>query len=188
MPEKPTISSVNDVLIDLLNDNRRRLERLLNQIDDDCLYWSPDTQTNNIALTIWHMGRLMDVFLTQNAWGAQADQECWFQCGWALRTDYDPRGMGREGWGSLNDYTPAEVAAVPRMRREVLLGYLDDVYDAVRDYLRETPNKTLQERAPGFEGRFTRYQCIQMALMDNVRHLGEIYALRSRWEREHSRC
>jgi hypothetical protein len=37
--------------------------------------------------------------------------------------------------------------------------------------------------APGFEGRFSKYQCIQMALMDNARHLGEIYTLKAMWER-----
>jgi hypothetical protein len=178
------IISVSDVLIDLLDDNRRRLGRLLDQIDDRCFTWAPDPETNSIALTIWHMGRLFDVFLVQHAMGRQANQECWFQCGWAQATNYDPRGIGRDGWGSLNDYSPEEVAAIPRMAREALLGYLDDVYQAVRCFLRETPNETLQVLAPGFEGRYTRYQCIQMALMDNVRHLGEIYALRARWERE----
>jgi hypothetical protein len=76
------------------------------------------------------------------------------------------------------------VAAVPQLMRDDLLGYLDDVYMDARNYLRETPNQKLQEQAPGLEGRFTRYQCIQIVLMDNVRHLGEIYALRSRWKRE----
>ena len=70
------------------------------------------------------------------------------------------------------------------MSREQLLGYLDDVYAATKEYLRSISNQELQALAPGFEGQFTRYQCIQMALMDNVRHLGEILALMARWERE----
>lgn len=182
-PQLP-ISSVNDVLIDLLDDNRRRLGRLLDRTDDRCFFWAPDAATNNIALTIWHMGRLFDVFVFQHGRGDEAEQERWFQGGWAEKVRYDPRGIGRDGWGSLNDYTPAELAAIPQMKRETLLGYLDDVYEAARRTLRETPNEILQAPAAGFEGRYTLYQCIQMALMDNVRHLGEIYALKARWERE----
>jgi uncharacterized damage-inducible protein DinB len=178
-----TINSVNDVLVDLLDDNRRRLGRTLDRLDPAALHWRPDRETNSIAVTIWHMGRLLDVFLTRMARGAPADEECWFRAGWAERTHYDPRGIGRDGWGSLNDYTQEEVDAVPRLTAEESLGYLDDVYGAVKGYVTETPNSALQRPAPGFDGYFTRYQCIQMVLMDNVRHLGEIMALKARWER-----
>jgi 8-oxo-dGTP diphosphatase len=179
-----TINSVNDVLIDLLDDNRRRLGRTLDRLDPAALHWRPEREANSIALAIWHMGRLMDVFVTRMARGALAEEECWFREGWAERTNYAPRGLGRDGWGSLNDYTHEQVDGVPRLTPEESLGYLDDVYRAVKAYLLETPNSELQRPAPGFGGRFSRYQCIQMALMDNVRHLGEIMALKARWERE----
>lgn len=178
------INSVNEVLVDLLDDNRRRLKRVIDQISDNCLYWMPNPETNNIAVTIWHMARLFDVFLTQQAMGSNAEEESWFRYGWMQKTNYDPRGIGRDGWGSLNEYTPDEVAAIPHISREQLLGYLDDVYETAKEYLGTISNKELQELAPGFDGQFSRYQCIQMALMDNVRHLGEISALKVRWERE----
>lgn len=178
------LETVNDVLIDLLEDNRRRLKRLLERVDDDCIYWAPNRETNSIAITLWHMGRLFDVFFTRQALGKEPEQECWFSGGWSAKAGYDPRGIGRDGWGSLNDFTPDEVAAMPHMSRELLLGYLDDVYDTVKAYLRETPNEILQELAPGFDGKFSQYQCIQMALMDNVRHLGEIFAINAHWERK----
>ena len=178
------INTVNDVLVDLLDDNRRRLGRVLDRLDPSALHWRPGPTTNSIALTVWHMGRLMDVFLTRMVRGAPAGEESWFRGGWAERTGYDPRGLGRDGWGSLNDYTPEEAEAVPRLSAEGSLGYLDNVYGALRVYLARTSNSELQRPAPGFDGRFTRYQCLQMALMDNVRHLGEIMALRARWERK----
>ena len=178
------IHTVQGVLIDLLEDNRRRLQRHLDRIGETCLHWMPNPETNSIAVTIWHMGRLLDVFLTRQAMGLPAEEESWFRKGWTQKTGYDPRGIGRDGWGSLNDYTLREVAAIPRMSREQLLSYLDDVYAATKEYLRSISNQELQALAPGFEGQFTRYQCIQMALMDNVRHLGEILALIARWERE----
>jgi hypothetical protein len=42
----------------------------------------------------------------------------------------------------------------------------------------------LQTPGSGFDGGYTKYQCIQMALLDNVRHLGEIFAIEARWNRQ----
>jgi hypothetical protein len=107
----------------------------------------------------------------------------WQRGGWAAEIGYDPRGIGSDGWGSLNGYTRQEVKAMPRYTLAQLLGYLDEVYDAVRGYLNTTPMKALVEAAPGFDGRYTKYQVISMALNDNIRHLGEIKALKALRER-----
>ena len=175
--------NANEVLIDLLEDNRRRLKRVLQGLSAESLDWRPDAQGNSIALTVWHMGRIFDVFLTVQAWGEPAEEECWFRGGWDRRSAYDPRGAGQNGWGMLTGYSSQEVAAVPRFSRELVLGYLDEVYDRVKGYLADTPIEDLLEAAAGFEGRYSRYQCVQMALLDNIRHLGEIYALKARWQR-----
>jgi hypothetical protein len=175
--------NANDVLIDLLEDNRRRLHRVMGEMSHECLYYKPDPGGNSIAVTLWHMGRLFDVFLTQQVYGRPAGDECWFSQGWARRTGYDPRGIGRDGWGSVNDYTPDEVAAIPRLGVEQLLAYFDDVHAAVKTHLQNTPIDELLTAAAGFEGRYSKYQCLQMALLDNARHLGEIYALKAMWER-----
>ena len=175
--------NANEVLIDLLEDNRRRVKRLLGATSDECLYWKPEAGANSIAITLWHMARMFDVFLTQQARGDPAEAEGWFRGGWAERTGYDPRGVGQNGWGMLTGYTQAEAAALPQLSREELLGYLDEVYDAVKAYLASTPEQALLMAGAGFEGRYSRYQCIQMPLMDNARHLGEIYAIKAGWER-----
>ena len=179
----PKVMNANDVLIDLLEDNRRRLHRVIGEMSDDLLHWTPDPGANSIAITVWHMGRLFDVFLTRQVNGDIAEKECWFSRGWAHKMGYDPRGIGRDGWGSVNGYTAVEVAAIPRFTREQLLAYFDDVHDTVKTYLRNTPIDELQTAASGFDGQYTRYQCIQMALLDNVRHLGEIFSLRAMWDR-----
>ena len=171
-----------EVIIDYLDDNLRRLKRYLETVSDEGLHWQVNPETNSIAINLWHMGRLLDVFHTRLAMGQPAETECWFRNGWARETGYDPRGLGREGWGSLNEYTPEEVAAMPKFTREQVLGYLDDVYANLRDSLRPTPWEVLAEPGTGFDGRFTRYQIISMALMDNVRHLGEIRLIKSLWE------
>jgi hypothetical protein len=64
-----------------------------------------------------------------------------------------------------------------------VLGYLDAVYDAVKDFLAGMSEESLLTPGAGFEGKHTKYQCIQMALMDNVRHLGEIFTIESSWKR-----
>jgi hypothetical protein len=176
--------NANEVLIDLLADNQRRLHRALAGLPDEALYWKPDRESNNMAVTLWHMGRILDVFLIRQTQGKPPESECWFREGWAAQSGYDPRGLGQNGWGMLTGYTLAEVDAIPHLKREQLLGYLDQVYATVTTYLEDIPLKGLLEPATGFEGRYSRYQCIQMALLDNVRHLGEIFALKTRWERQ----
>jgi len=173
-----------EVLIDLLEDNRRRLHRGLNNMSDDCALWRPDPDANSIAVTIWHMARIFDVFLTQQAKGDSSEEECWFRFGWAEQTDYDPRGIGQNGWGMLTEYTQEEVAAMPQLTKAQVLDYLDEVYDTVKKYLTSISMGKLQTPGAGFDGKYTKYQCIQMALLDNVRHLGEIFAIEARWNRQ----
>jgi hypothetical protein len=176
--------NANDVLIDLLEDNKRRLHRVFGAISDECVIWKPEADANNIAITVWHMARIFDVFLTQQAKGDLAEEECWYRHGWAEQTGYDPRGIGQNGWGMLTGYTQEEVAAIPQLTGGRMLGYLDEVYDMVKEFLASTPIEKLQTPAAGFDGRYTKYQCIQMALLDNVRHLGEVYAIKARWDRQ----
>lgn len=176
--------NANDVLIDLLEDNRRRLLRLLDNLSDDCIAWKPEPDANNIVVTVWHMARIFDVFLTLQAKGNSSEEECWFRHGWAEQTGYDPRGIGLNGWGMLTGYKQEEVAVMPQLTRKQVLGYLNDVYDTVKESLISTPIEKLQMPGAGFEGKYSQYQCIQMPLLDNVRHLGEIFAIQARWERQ----
>ena len=126
------------------------------------------------------MGRIFDVYLTQHIRGEAASEERWFRGGWAERTHYDPRGKGRNEAGMLTGYTREEVAMMPPFSKEQVLGYLDDVYDTVRTFLEATPMEDLLARAAGFQGGFSRYQVVQMALLDNIRHLGEVFAIHAR--------
>ncbi len=171
------------MLIDLLHDQQRRLKRYLEDVDETCLNWKVDPEANSISLILWHMGRLTDVFFNQLALGKTAEETSWFKCGWANRTSYDPRGRGRDGWGTLNEYTPKEIAEIPTLNKEELFNFIDDVYAGLEKYLNLTTMRSLTEPAAGFNGTFTRYQVIVMALMDNVRHLGEILLIKSLWQR-----
>jgi hypothetical protein len=84
----------------------------------------------------------------------------------------------------LTGYTQEEVAAIPQLTKEQVLGYLDEVYDMVKEYLKNISVEKMQMPGAGFEGKYSQYQCIQMALLDNVRHLGEILAIKARWDRK----
>lgn len=172
----------NEVLIDLLEDNRRRLKRALPAMSDECLTWKPDIGANNILITLWHMGRILDVFVNRQARGCP-EEEIWTRGGWARQTGYDPSGIGQNGWGMLTGYTQADLALMPTLTRSQVLGYLDEVYDGVKEFLRNTSEEGLFTAGVGFEGKYTLYQCIQMALLDNVRHLGEIFAIQATWNR-----
>jgi hypothetical protein len=176
--------NANQVLIDLLEDNRRRLLRMLDTVPDDCLYWRPDAESNHIALTMWHMGRLFDIFFIQMGEGRPPEDDCWFRHGWAACTGYDPRGIGQNGWGMLTGFTVEEANQVPELSREEIISYLNQVYGEVRDYLASHDIEYLLNPCVGFEGKYSRYQCLQMALMDNIRHMGDIFTLKNRWLRE----
>ncbi len=177
--------NANDVLIDILEDNRRRLLRLMDTTPDNLLTWQLEKDANTIGVTIWHMARILDVFLIHLAQGLPPENETWFAHGWAEQSGYDPRGIGQHRWGMLTGYMAEEAAAIPPMSKALLIGYLDDVYDTVKEYLLTTSTDRLLEPADGFEGKYNTHQCIQMALLDNIRHLGEVFAIQSSYERTH---
>src|SRR5512136_1606252 len=102
---------------------------------------------------------------------------------WAARTGYDSRGIGWEGRRSVNDYIQEEVAALPRLYREELLGYCDEVAARVTMYPREARADDLLQPGAGLESSHSKYQLIPMASTDNARHLGEVLALKARWQR-----
>ena len=72
---------------------------------------------------------------------------------------------------------------MPRFSSVELLDYHGEVWEAIKAYVRATPIEALLQDGAGFDGRFSCYQILQMAILDNVRHLGEIYALKAMWER-----
>lgn len=176
--------SRKEVLFELLDDNMRRIHRLLDEPDCDFLYWSPDGEANNIAITIWHVTRAHDVFLTQHILAKPADEEIWVKSGWMKRAGYDPRGIGANGWGSITGYTREEVGEIPRMNTDLLRGYFDETLASVRGYLETTSDELLDQASIGSDGKQTNYFWIRLPLFDQTRHVGEILALKAMWDRK----
>lgn len=175
--------SKKEVLFELLEDNARRIHQLVNEPDHNFLYWSPDGEANNIAITIWHATRVHDVFLTQHIMGLPAEKEIWFKSGWMEKAGYDPRGIGANGWGAVTGYSKEEVDQIPNIPPELLLGYFDETAAAIRKYLETTPDELLEKASIGFDGKQTNYFWIRHPLFDLTRHVGEILALKEMWKR-----
>jgi hypothetical protein len=176
--------SKKEVLFELLDDDSRRILEILEDSDPESLHWSPDGEGNTIAVTVWHVARILDVFLTQHIRNEPADAELWFQAGWADQSGYDPRGLGTRGWGAVTGYTGEQVRQIPQMDKHVLQGYYKEITAEIRNYLESTTDEVLEEPSKGFEGRRSNYVWIRHSLFDLTRHVGEMMAINAMWNRQ----
>jgi len=172
-----------DVLLDLLDDNTKRVHQLLDEITEECLHWQPDPGANSIAVTLWHASRVFDVFMTQHIKGQPNEKEVWIQSDWAQKSGYDPRGLGTNGWGMLTGYSLNEMREIPRFGKELLHGYYDETAAVIQSYLEKTSEEELAQAAPGLEGKRTKFYWVRHPLFDLTRHVGEMLALKAMWER-----
>jgi len=175
-----------DLLLDLLEDNTKRIHQLVDETTDECLHWQPDPDANSIAVTLWHASRAFDVFMTLHIKDQPREKEVWIQSGWAEKSGYDPHGLGTNGWGMLTGYSLDEMRQIPRFGKEVLRGYYDEMVDVIQTYVEETNEDELAQPAPGFEGKRTKFYWVRHPLFDLTRHVGEMLALKAMWERQQS--
>ncbi|MFQ5409019.1 MAG: DinB family protein [Anaerolineales bacterium] len=168
---------------DLVGDTRREIEAL----PSEALAWRPDAEANSIGVTVWHYCRWLDLLAVQAIQNRPQSEEQWFTRGWAARTGYDPSGIGLNGLGAITGYTQEEVAAIPAMSAEDLLTYLTQACTALVEQLRALPAAGLQQPAPGLGGERTVYSWLRGILKGALRHLGEVAAIKSMWERQAAR-
>ena len=177
--------SAKDVLSELFDENIRWVHWLLDESTEQGLHWQPDSQANSIAVTIWHVSRVFDVFLTQHIFSNSNKEEIWYRAGWSKKTGYDPHGIGTNGWGMLTGYTDEEVRQIPLFDKETLKNYFDAATEAVQIYLQTTNEEELLQPASGYEGKQSNYFWVRHPLFDLTRHVGEMLALKAMWERNH---
>jgi ketosteroid isomerase-like protein len=168
-----------EILADLVASLTGGIHKALTGLPIQELTWRPDAEGNNIGVTVWHCSRGLDVLKVRFLEQQQALAEQWFTQGWARKTGYDPRGIGTAGLGILSGYTQEEVAAIPVLSAEELLAYLDQVSDALRQYLLSLPEEMLSQSTMFAGERLTAYQVIKEILLGCVGHLGEIEALKA---------
>jgi hypothetical protein len=173
-----------ELLLDLLHHYSAGMHRTLDGLPPDILKWQPDPQANNIALTVWHVSRALDVLKVFILQDQPPENELWFTCGWAEKTGYNPLGLGDCGFGNLAGYTLAEAAAVPVLPLEDLLAYFDQACGALSVHLADLPNEAI-DRPVEFAGgtAIPAYIFMRNFLMDAREHLGEIKAIKAMWQR-----
>jgi hypothetical protein len=173
-----------ELLLDLFQTLADALRLTIKDLSIDALRWQPDEEANNIAVTVWHISRALDLFKVCFFENRAPEEELWYTRGWAAKTGYDPKGIGRRGFGNLVGYTQEEVKAVPILSADDLLAYFDQVYEAMVAYLHALPAEALYQPAAGSPvEEFTTYNWLRNLLVDGLAHWGEIKAIEHMWER-----
>ena len=174
-----------EILLDLIDFLADNLHQTIGDLSPEVLAWQPDSEANNIAVTVWHIGRLLDYLSERLLENRPAEAELWLTRGWCARTGYDPRGIGWNSTGALIGYSRAEVDDVPVLPADELLAYVDQAHEAVSATLKGFPANALYQLAPGCpDEAWTAYEWIRICLMNAFEHLGEIKAFVAMWERK----
>ncbi|MEW5871079.1 MAG: DinB family protein [Chloroflexota bacterium] len=179
-----------NVLLDMLEHFGYVLHRVISDMPDEALQWQPDPEANNIAVTVWHISRALDLLKVKILENQPHQKQLWYEKGWADKTNYDPAGLGVAGLGNLAGYTLEQVKAVPHLSAEQSLVYFDQVGEALSAYLKSLPPDGLEQPPAGWPaslgspGPECVYDVLMMFLLDNREHLGEIKAIKAMWNRK----
>lgn len=166
-----------------------RLERgtlaRLRRIAPEALYWQPHRESNSIGVTVWHYTRWWDLFGTVVLPGGPVDAQHWLRDGWLERTGYDPRGKPPHGFGLITGYSVDEMLAVPQLPAGDLASYhTASMTSALAAIAREDAASLARTLRVGEDDAGgSRYAQILGLALGSHRHLGEIDALSSLFER-----
>lgn len=158
----------------------------LKRIPADALYWQPHRESNSIGVTVWHYTRWWDLFGTVVLVDGKTEDQHWFRDGWLDRTGYDPRGKPPDGFGLITGYSVDEMLAVPHLPIEDLAAYHAASTDSALSAIAAEDRASLQRILHVGEGDASgsRYAQILGLALGSHRHLGEIDALASLYERQ----
>lgn len=179
-----------DVLIDILQHFAYVLHRTIGDLPDEAVQWQPDPEGNNIAVTVWHVCRALDLLKVKIIENQPDEDQLWYSQGWAARTGYHPAGLGIGGFGNLAGYTLEQVKEVPLLSAGESLQYFDQVYEALNGYLEKMDIEDLERPPAGWPASTgaapdSVYDVLLMFLLDNREHLGEIKAIKAMWRRKY---
>jgi len=133
------------------------------------LRWRATPKVNSIGFLIWHITRIEDNFVQRFT---QGQPEVWESSGWQQKFGYKTRGVG-------TGFSDEETAAVIIPPAEVLLGYLDDVNQQTREYLKrlDWSDLTLKPRGDRFP-QWSLHTILRQLITHSNRHLGEAEYIR----------
>src|SRR4051812_6821638 len=159
----------------------------LKRVPSDALYWQPHRESNSIGVTVWHYTRWWDFFGTVALAGGDIGAQHWLRDGWLERTGYDPRGKPPDGLGLITGYSVDEMLAVPHLAADELAAYHTASTDSAVSAIAAEDAASLRRVLQVGEGDAggSRYAQILGLALGSHRHLGEIDALLSLFERRH---
>src|SRR6185312_9239945 len=157
-----------EILADLVSHLTRGIRKAITGLSASQMAWRPDREGNSIGVTVWHCSRVLDVLKVQFLERQPAEAEQWHTQGWTQKTGYDPRGIGGDGLGMLSGYTQEEVTAIPPLIVEEQLAYLDQVGEALRQYILSLPEGALAQINTATERTQTVYQLLNGMLLASI--------------------
>ena len=165
--------AATDVIKGALERNWGMVDRALEGLDDATLARRVTDQCNSIAWLMWHMNRVVDIFVNTRL---RSNNQLWLQDGW-----HQKFGMNDDsGEGSGSGWTTDQVEAWVPPPRDVLLGYYEATKAAAREYLSSLSDADLDASVtlpPANEPRPVQ-ELLGVLVFDNVVHGGQIAFLR----------
>ncbi len=158
------------LVLDALGRVRNIVAETLNDLSPAELVAPPKP---HIAWLVWHLARVQDA----NFSGLMQRPQAWIADGWHARFGMpaDPKD-----YGSGHRHTPAQVEAFTVNDKELLLNYLDAVFERTKTYLADLSNTDLDQvlNEPQYSPLPTRGIRLVSVINCNTRHAGQIEYLR----------
>ncbi len=127
----------------------------------------------HIAWLAWHMARVQD----HNIAELSGHQQIWIADGWHGRFGMPPEP---KDYASGHRQTPEQVDSFAAPDPQILLGYLDAVFERTKDFLSSLTSQDLERTLD--EPRYQPLPTVAVRLVsivaDNMRHAGQIEYLR----------
>ena len=159
-----------------LERNWGMVDRAIDGLSDETLARRISDSDNSIGWLLFHMSRVVDVFMNSRF---QGNPQIWIEDGWCekfgLSDDPDTTG---QGWDA------ARVAAWQLPSRDVLVGYYEAVKAGCRDYMSSVTGEELSASIslrPGSDPEPIE-AIMGVLVFDNIVHGGQIAFLRGHWE------
>lgn len=159
-----------NLALDALTRVRDVVRSLVSDLSPEELLASPKP---HIAWLVWHIARVQDA----NFSGLLGSEQIWIANSWHARFNMPPDA---KDYGSGHRHTPEQVDAFTVSDKELLLAYLDAVFDRTKAYLATLSNEDLARELdePQYQPLPTLGVRLVSVINCNTRHVGQIDYLR----------
>ncbi len=170
------MANAKDTIATCLDRNWTMVESALEGMDEETLAMVPAAECNSAAWILWHMSRVMDLFLHARV---LVSEQVWVKDGWAgkfgMAYDADDRGFG---------WTAEQVAEWNPPSRDVQVGYYLAIKAAVQHYLSQADEEELAREIvwPPLPERRPIAACFGQVMWDYLSHGGQIAYLRGLYQ------